>query len=61
MSEIAPEIKDTDAGVIPCHECGDDVPMLEAVADPNGNPLCKKCFNKLAGIPVASDDDHEGR
>ena len=32
---------------IECYECGTTLPTMEAVADPNGNPLCKNCFNKL--------------
>ena len=30
-----------------CHECKKEIEMSKAVADPNGKPLCKDCFNTL--------------
>ena len=56
-----PDKPSTDGSIIPCHECGVDVPMLQAVADPNGNPLCKNCFNRLVKVKVGGDEDHASR
>jgi len=42
-----------------CHECGTEIDMCSAVADPLGNPLCKECFNSLvrAGRDKSEDRD----
>jgi len=42
-----------------CFECQIEVDMTEAVADPNGNPLCRDCFNILvrAGHNKQDSDD----
>ena len=30
-----------------CFECQKEIDLTTAVADPNGNPLCKDCFKVL--------------
>jgi NMD protein affecting ribosome stability and mRNA decay len=42
-----------------CFECGKEVDMNSAAADPNGNPLCKDCFNVLVRAGKTLGDANE--
>ena len=39
-----------------CFECNKEIDMATAVADPNGHPLCRDCFNALVRVGHKSDD-----
>lgn len=42
-----------------CYECGKEVDMSTAVADPNGKPLCRDCFNVLVRGGNNKQDNEE--
>ena len=38
-----------------CFECQKEINIATAVADPNGNPLCKDCFKVLVSAGKQQD------
>ena len=38
-----------------CFECQKEIDLTTAVADPNGNPLCKDCFKVLVSAGKQQD------
>ena len=42
---------------IECYECKDMVDMRFVMADPEGHPLCSKCFNEKVNMFKKTDEE----